>query len=492
MHDESRSALTDASRPLAALSDDDLLRRLAEILTQSRRVERELIAHVAEVDERRLYAREAFPSMFAYCTGALHLSEAEAYLRIAVARATREHPILLAMLDDGRLHLSGIAQLAPHLTAENREALLGRATHRSKRQIEELIAEVAPREDVPALVRKLPVRRGLPAGDHVPAGDRLPAGDHLPPGNHPAASHDISEPERDRHRSERLELGAAERERQGFLESPALSGMGRVVTANPLELVEVPHGPGSATSTPQVSRPLPPPVVQPLAPGRYKVQFTASAGLAEKLERLQALMLSQVPDGDLGAIIEAAVTEKLARLETRRFATTSRPRKDLSKTDTSPASRHIPAAVRRAVRERDDNQCRFVDSAGRRCPQQDRLEYHHRHPFGLGGDHRPENIRLMCHRHNTYLAEHDYGQEAMRRFSRSGRRPSGVEAVASAGMRLALCDRRRPVPDRGTLRHRPCVPIDQEDQAGDRVSDQLPRLPPIVRSAGGGVSARLT
>jgi hypothetical protein len=164
------------------------------------------------------------------------------------------------------------------------------------------------------------------------------------------------------------------------------------------------------------------------------VQFTASAALAEKLERLQALMRSQVPDGDLGAIVEAAVTEKLARLEARRFATTSRPRKALSKTDTSPASRHIPAPVRRAVRERDGNQCRFVDAAGRRCPQRDRLEFHHRHPFGMGGDHRPDNIRLMCNRHNTYLAEHDYGKNAIRRFSRSGKRLHGAMAVASAGM----------------------------------------------------------
>ena len=63
--------------------------------------------------------------MFAYCTEVLHLSESEAYLRIAVARASREHPMLLEMLADGRLHLSGIAKLAPHLTRENRERLLG-------------------------------------------------------------------------------------------------------------------------------------------------------------------------------------------------------------------------------------------------------------------------------------------------------------------------------------------------------------------------------
>ena len=102
-------------RPLAAIPDDELLRRLADLLRTSRRVESELVAHIAEVDERRLYAREAAPSMFAYCTEVLHLSEAEAYLRIAVARDSRAHPVLLSLLADGSLHLTGIALLAPHL-----------------------------------------------------------------------------------------------------------------------------------------------------------------------------------------------------------------------------------------------------------------------------------------------------------------------------------------------------------------------------------------
>ena len=143
-------------RPLSLLSDDEFLRRLVALLTQSRRVESDLVAHIGEVDARRLFAREASPSMFVYCTEVLHLSEAEAYLRIAAARAAREHPELLAMLADGRLHLSGLVKLAPHLTRENREAVLSRATYRSKRQIEELVAELAPRPDVPAVMRRLP------------------------------------------------------------------------------------------------------------------------------------------------------------------------------------------------------------------------------------------------------------------------------------------------------------------------------------------------
>ncbi len=225
-------------RPLESVPDDELLRRLAELLQQSRGVESDLVAHIAEVDERRLYAREASFSMFAYCTEVLHLSEAEAYLRIEAARASRKHPMFLTMLGDGRLHLTGIAKLAPHLTRENRDALLERATHRSKRQIEELIAEIAPRPDAPAVMRKLPERKPL--------------------------------------------------------EAPALwVGPGEVPPPGELR----PDGVGSLSAAPSA-------VIQPLAPTRYRVQFTASAELYDKLERLRALMRSQVPDGDLGAILE--------------------------------------------------------------------------------------------------------------------------------------------------------------------------------------------
>jgi len=125
---------------------------------------------------------------------------------------------------------------------------------------------------------------------------------------------------------------------------------------------------------------------------RYKVQFTASAELREKLERLKALMRCEVPSGDLAAILERAVTEKLERLEAKRFGRTTAPHREILDTDTRARTRHVPAAVRRAVRERDADRCRFVDDQGRRCSERHRLELHHRHPFGMGGDHDPGNL----------------------------------------------------------------------------------------------------
>jgi hypothetical protein len=163
-------------------------------------------------------------------------------------------------------------------------------------------------------------------------------------------------------------------------------------------------------------------VVEPLSPGRYRVQFTASAELRDKLERLQTLMRFYVPAGDLALVIEAAVTEKLQRLEARRFGRTRAPRKSLAETDTASASRHVPAAVRRAVHERDGNQCAFRDAQGRRCTQRDRLEFHHRWPFGRGGDYQLHNIALLCHAHNQLMARIDYGLLATGRRGEHGRR----------------------------------------------------------------------
>jgi hypothetical protein len=137
-------------------------------------------------------------------------------------------------------------------------------------------------------------------------------------------------------------------------------------------------------------------------------------------------MSAQVPDGDLAKIIEQAVTEKLERLEARRFALTKMPKKRLSASDTSAASRYIPAAVRRFVAERDGMRCRYVDEQGRRWSERHRLEFHHRHPFGLGGDHRPDGLQLLCRSHNQLLAEHDYGSDAIARHRRA-------VASASAG-----------------------------------------------------------
>lgn len=345
--------MTDDATKIESLSDDALLRRLSSIVCSARRIEAVLVATIAEVDRRRLYAVQACSSMFSYCTEVLNLSESEAYLRIAVARASCAHPALLEMLADGRLHLRGIAKIAPYLTAQNRDSVLGRAAGMSTRRVEELIAELAPKPDVPSTIRKLPTPRQSP----TPQLEPRPVARLSPDG---AASRPVAPP---------------------------------------------------ATPRPE-----------PLAPSRYKVQFTASTELKAKLERLGALMRDSDSETDLADIIDAAVTEKLDRLEAKRLAKTRAPRTTLEQTDTTPTSRYVPAAVRRAVSERDSGRCTFVNAQGRRCSERSHVEFHHEKPFARGGSHEPDNIRLLCHAHNTFQAERDYGTATMERYRRPASR----------------------------------------------------------------------
>ena len=51
---------------LKSVPDEDLLRQLSQLVRQSRGVEAEVVAHVAEVELRRLCAPAACSSMFEY------------------------------------------------------------------------------------------------------------------------------------------------------------------------------------------------------------------------------------------------------------------------------------------------------------------------------------------------------------------------------------------------------------------------------------------
>ncbi|HVP15561.1 MAG TPA: hypothetical protein VMS88_08445, partial [Terriglobales bacterium] len=62
---------------LAHLSDATLVRDLTTLVHRERATAAELLAHLAEFDERRLYLPAGYPSVYAYCVGDLRFSEDE-------------------------------------------------------------------------------------------------------------------------------------------------------------------------------------------------------------------------------------------------------------------------------------------------------------------------------------------------------------------------------------------------------------------------------
>ena len=125
---------------LQHLSDRELLDEVATLAAREREATADLIASLIEVDARRLYLGESCSSLFTFCTAVLHLSEHAAYNRIEAARAGRRFPTVLGQLADGSVTLTEVRLLAPHLTDDNHRALLESARHKSKRDIEHIVA----------------------------------------------------------------------------------------------------------------------------------------------------------------------------------------------------------------------------------------------------------------------------------------------------------------------------------------------------------------
>src|SRR3990170_5593491 len=330
---------------VARLSDEALVARVKHLVARERAATAALIAHLAELDARRLHLAEGCSSLFTYCVQVLQFSEHAAYGRIEAARAARRFPVVLERFAEDSVNLTTIGLLAAHLTAENHRDLLEAARGKSKRQVEELVARLRPQPPVPAAVRRLPTARPTAARQVVAHGA---VGSVGPAGHSEAAGHPAPPPAR-------------------------------------------------------------PAVVVPLAPRRYKVQFTASAETVEKLRRAQALLRHQIPDGDPAAIIDRALSVLLQDLGRQKMAATDRPR---GSHDPTSRSRHIPAEVKRVVWLRDGGRCAFVSRTGRQCAEEAFLEFHHVVPYAAGGAPTADNIQLRCRAHNGYEAELYFGPPA--------------------------------------------------------------------------------
>jgi hypothetical protein len=364
---------SDQRDTLRTLTDRALLAETRRLTERERHATADVIAALMELDARKLYLGEGCSSLFAYCTQVLLMSEYAAYSRIEAARAARRFPVILDHLADGSLTLTTVGLLAAHfhpttqitrgggpgLTQETEAELLAAARHKSKREVERIVAAVRPLPAVPSSVRKLPAPRPIDAA--VPPHVGCPA-----PVNSPAPA--------------QIQTAA-----QQASEAPTLA------SAAP-DLAYRQAAPTRA-------------VVAPLAPERYKVQVTISRAAHDNLRRAQDLLRHAIPNGDPAIIFERALTLLVEDLERKKLAAAKRPR---AATTHTPGSRHVPAAVKRKVWVRDEGRCTFVGAAGR-CAERGYLEIHHRVPFADGGATDVSNCCLRCASHNAYDAEVWFG-----------------------------------------------------------------------------------
>jgi hypothetical protein len=356
---------------LSHVSDESLLRSLIALITQDRTTTADLLAHIAEVDDRRLYLPAGYPSMFAYCVGELRLSEDAAAKRIQAARVARRFPAIFDAVARGRLHLTAVGLLAPYLTEDTAAQLLAGAEHKTKAEIERLLAERFPKSDLLAWVAATPAPE-------------------------PAPSH--------------------EEHALAHVDHP------QVVAKSASDLA--PLAPKRVIERPRVT---------PLSSQSFALQVTMSRSTHDKLRHAQELLGHQVPGGDLAAVLDWVLDLAIAQLEKQKFAATDRPRRSPERPSANP--RHIPARIRRAVWKRDGGQCTFVSEAGHRCTARKPLEFDHVQEVACGGEATVTGIRLRCRAHNQYGAECTFGAEFMRhkRIAAAEERAAARVAAKPAG-----------------------------------------------------------
>ncbi|MGC3996861.1 MAG: HNH endonuclease [Anaeromyxobacter sp.] len=411
---------------LDVLDDSSLTARLRSLAADERGIKVELLLVLAEVERRKLYLEQGFPSLWAYCREVLHLSEDGAYRRITAMRLLSRFPSLEAPLREGRLSLSTLGMLRDVLTEENLGELVGSAAFKSKAEVERLVVTLKPREAPKDGVRRLP---SPPSGAPQPR-----------PVDPTGVTALVTAP-----------VEAARSQHQ----EPA-----------------VPTEPAFALSAPSLSPGRP--EVHPVNAEQWSMRVTLDEAAHADLETLRELLSHKVPDGNLADVLKEALrcaVEKHAKRKgavgLTRAPAPAAPAPEVSTSSAVSAAvpapapaptsstdplplfatpyrfdpRTVTADVRREVWARDGGCCSYVSPDGRRCCSRWQLELDHIDPEAKGGPPTAANLRLRCRGHNLWAAVQAYGREKMEAFVPS-LTPSLASSPAPARAPLG-CDLRR-------------------------------------------------
>ena len=431
---------------LVGVKNSELLAGLSDLVRRSNELTGDVLAHLAELEQRKLHLELGFTSTFAYCVEALGMSEGAAGRRVTGARVCRRFPEAFALIAAGELHLSALCELAPHLNPENARELFEACRRKTRRQIEAVLAARFPRPDVREQIRRLPVRAGV----SFPTSESRTS-ERGEPQLEAFAQPTVSD--------QRPEVEGAETEGIPDALQP------RAVTTS---------GPPRAGAVPARRR-----EIEPLSVDRFGVHFTADVELRELIERARELASHRLPKGDLSSLMKLALTSFVQQQEKRRFALGSRPRKvatdprpgrSLAQQEATSATavvvetsaprgtgasstppgepspkhtrprgeasfyrlgkrgRYIAAAVRREVFVRDGGQCSFVSEDGRRCEARAFLEFDHIEPWAALGASVVHNLLLRCRAHNGLHARNCFGAKNIAGKIAAGRRQATMRS----------------------------------------------------------------
>jgi len=337
---------------LQSINNKKLLEGITTLDRRERKLKVIILLYLREVDRRSLYLELGYSSMFDFCTERLRYTRSSACRRIAAARCIGRYPRAAAMLYAGELNVSTLFLISKVINPGNCGDILNRIRGKSYREAEEELA------------RRRPVRRRPEKIKTV----------------------FTIKPQKEEDKGSTPNVGSGEKSVD--------------------RTTEWKRSDKSKHRNMKVAK-------------EYRLEFMVGEKTMKKIKKAKSLLSTKYPEGvKLEVLFDQLLENYLEENDPDRRTekTGKNPEKNKIGTRKNTRNRYIPQEIKDEVYRRDGGRCSFVGKTGRRCNSTWNLQYDHIVPYGKGGDNTPDNLRLLCAKHNQLMAEKEYGRKHMDNF----------------------------------------------------------------------------
>ena len=377
---------------LKKLSDNFLLFQTKTLVQKERKLNIEILQHLQEIESRKLYLERGFSSLFDYAVRELGYSRGSAFRRIKAMKLCQDIPETKSQLESGKLNLSSASQLQNFFEKQARKPLKQdlKNNHLSQKTSIEFLKQQQSKN------LQFDIKDALPNKDK---------------------SNILSNLRSDSFCAE-LDCSA---------ESKGLS------LTKKKELLKKAQG----QSTRDIEKILVETDSSCVSYHKEKVRFIGNQKVELKvildgdcfknLETLKNLLSHKNPRMSYRELISLLAELGLKKYDPRK--TLKRKQKLTRKQENQKAlcsanvlktkqneqalkknNRLIPQRIRQYIWKRDQGECSYIcPQTNNKCRSKHLLQIDHIQPFALGGSHHPDNLRLLCARHNQLRSQRTFG-----------------------------------------------------------------------------------
>ena len=138
------------------MNDEELSQNLLSMIQQERKLTSQILDYLKEVEDRKLFAKRGYPSLFSYCTEFLGYSESAAQRRISSMRLLKEVPEVKKHVTSGELSLSNVSKAASFFrqeqkinektyTSQEKVKILQDLTGKTQKEAEAQLIQISPK-----------------------------------------------------------------------------------------------------------------------------------------------------------------------------------------------------------------------------------------------------------------------------------------------------------------------------------------------------------